>query len=161
MYLQRIFIVFFFLGLTSCDTFFSKKERKKEQINTTLKPIDFKTIDAYPLLPECNEISSRIEQKKCFYDMLSGRIQEALSKKTILLDTKNEGVIIVKLQVNLEGKIKILTITMSEQIKENRYKLDSIIRTSIVNIPSIIPAIKAGIPVKSEFTLPIVINKEN
>lgn len=161
MYPHKIFIIFLFLGLFSCDTIFSKKQEITPQNKFVLKPIDFKTIDAYPLLPECKELSSRVEQKKCFYDMLSKRIQESLNKKPILLDSKDQGIVIVKLQVTTKGEIKISSITMSEKIKENHFKLDSLIRISVVNIPPIIPAIKAGIPVKSEYTLPIVINKEN
>ncbi len=156
MYHIKILIVLLFLGLLSCDTIFSKK-KTTTQNNTTLKPIDFKSIDAYPLLPECKNLSSRIQQKQCFYKMLSKRIQESLNRTPILLESKEQGTILVKLQVSEQGKIKIVTIRISEKIKKQEFKLDSLIRTSIKEIPQIVPAIKSGIPVKTEFTLPIVI----
>lgn len=159
MYYSKILFLFLFLGLISCDTIFSKKQEEIKN-KTVLKPIDFKSIDAYPLLPECKELSSRIQQEQCFYTMLSKRIQESINKTPILLDSENSGSIIVKLQVSELGKITISSIAISDKIKQNRIKLDSLIRMSVVNIPEITPATKTGIPVTSEFTLPIIIRQE-
>jgi len=159
MYYSKILFLLLFLGLISCDTIFSKKQETTEK--TVLKPIDFNSIDAYPLLPECKEISSRIQQEQCFYTMLSKRIQESINKTPILLDSVSKGTIMVKLQVSELGKITISSIVTSDKIRQNSIKLDSLLRVSVVNIPKITPATKMGIPVTSEFTLPIIIEQEN
>lgn len=159
MYYSKVLFLFLFLGLISCDTIFLKKQETTKK--TVLKPIDFNSIDAYPLLPECKELSSRIQQEQCFYTMLSKRIQESINKTPILLDSVSKGIIIVKLQVSELGKITISSIVTPNKIRQNRIKLASLIRASVVNIPKITPATKTGIPVTSEFTLPIVVRQEN
>ena len=156
MYYRKIFIVFLFLGLVSCDTIFSKKQ-DNIQGKSILKPIDFTSIDAYPLLPECKKISSRALQKDCFYTQLANRIEKELSKTPFYSSLSIQDPILVKLQVNKVGKIKVYAIIYSDKIKENLPVLDSLIKASVIQIPQIQPAIKAGIPVTSEFTLPIVI----
>lgn len=154
MFRKNIFLLFFTLFFVSCDVFFSKKE------NIIIKeiPIDYKTIDAYPLLPECKNITDRVLQKKCFYEKLSNKIQISLTSHLLESTDKTQGNILIKVHISSIGKASIKSVQIANNIKVAMPKLDSLIRVSIAQLPVLQPAIKAGIPVASEFSLPISIN---
>lgn len=154
MFRKNIFLLFFVLFFVSCDVFFSKKE------NIIIKeiPIDYKTIDAYPLLPECKKITDRVLQKNCFYEKLSNKIQLSLTSRLPESTAKIQGNILIKLHISSIGKASIKSVVIANIIKDAMPELDSLIHVSIDQLPILLPAIKAGIPVASEFSLPISIN---
>ena len=155
MYKKLFFVVFLFLSLTSCDLFFSKKQDVTIK-NKTIKPVDFTQVDAYPLLPECENISSRALQKQCFYTQLSKKIAFSLTQNTLNFTVNNTDTIFVKLQVSKKGKLVVSSIISSDNNQKNNQILDSLIKRSVNQISPIKPAIKMGIPVTTEFTLPII-----
>ena len=65
--------------------------------------------------------------------------------------------ILVKLHVNSIGNVSLVNIQSSEFIKNQIPKLDSLIGVGVNNLPTLKAAIKRGIPVTTEFTLPIVL----
>lgn len=156
MLIRNLLILFFIVFFISCDTIFSKKEN----IIIEEIPINYRSIDAYPLLPECNDITDRALQKKCFYEKLSNNIQKNLASVLLVSTTNVQGNILIKVRISAIGKASIKTIIMADEIKTKIPKLDSLIRVSIHKLPVLQPAIKAGIPVASEFSLPISINFE-
>lgn len=159
MYKNKFLIVLSLISLISCADFLKKKQKTSENI-VSLDSINFNRVDAYPLLPECEDISSRTQQEDCFYNQLSNRIETSLSKMTIHLSKNIQDTIFVKLQISEKGKINVSSINLPQEIRENNRALDSLIMVSILEIPQILPAIKSGVPVTSEFTLPIVISAE-
>jgi hypothetical protein len=132
------FLVFF----TSCKEINASK--------ASILKIDFKKIDAYPLLPECNNLTNRELQKNCFYTNISKRIQIDLEnyslKNKIFKDT-----IFVKIFIDNKGKSYL------KNRKKTNLSLDSLLQKSIDNLPIMSPAIKKGIPINVEFILPVVL----
>ena len=141
--------------MVSCENIFSKKSQNTLDLKASEQPINFSSIDAYPLLPECENITDRTEQKECFYQKLTGRIQNTLDNNLFELPKNIKGSVLVKINVSSKGKVSVTTILLSNEIKKNIPKLDSLIHKSIALLPVLQPAIKAGIPVTSEFSLPI------
>lgn len=124
---------------------------KKNAKIKELPPIDFKTVDAYPLLTECELITNRSLQRACFYREITKKIQASLS------DFKMNGAvdkdtIYAKIFIDNKGNSFYKNTNILNSI------LDSILTKSIQNLPKMSPAIKKGIPVNVEFTLPIIIN---
>lgn len=149
-----IFFLFLLLGLISCEKLFDKNTSTNHQVINE-QPIDFTMVDAYPLLPECKKYTSREVQKDCFYQFLSKRIELALSKKQFPLNNELKDTIQVKIIIDKTGKSKVKTINLPN---DSAYKeLKEAIISSIDSLPQVAPAIKAGIPVTTEFILPIII----
>jgi len=142
------------LGLASCEKIFNKVNNNVE-IKKQSKPIDFTSVDAYPLLPECNGITSRELQKDCFYRYLSKQIESSLSKKNIIIDDTVLDTIKVKINISSKGIISVKSINLSNT--QDLLDLKKVIILTIDEFPQIQPAIKYGIPVTTEFVLPIVL----
>jgi len=156
---NKLFIVLLLVSLISCADFFEKTPNISEN-KISLDSINFNLIDAYPLLPECRHLESRAKQKECFYFQLSNKIKSSLIKNSFQLPNTIQDTVLVKIQVNSKGNISVSSIFLSDEIKENIPVLDSLIKHSVSQIQQMQPAIKSGIPITSEFTLPIVINSQ-
>ena len=159
MYKQIFFIIALSFVMSSCNFLFRKKQDFIID-NSIIIPIDFASIDAYPLLPECKNIHSRKAQKACFYTILSKQIEVSLSKSIVSLSQPIQDTIFVKLQVSDKGVLKVSSVNLSIENKEDKKNVTELIFKSLVEFSPIEPGIKSGIPVTTEFTLPIILKTE-
>jgi len=63
----------------------------------------------------------------------------------------------VVLLVNRNGKTRVVSMTSSERIQKEVPQLDSIIRKSVDELPILTPATKRAIPIKSQYSLAVVL----
>jgi hypothetical protein len=154
--LKKHLILFgFVIALVSCSFFESKT--KKEPIPEVDTIVDFKTVDAFPLFPNCKDIPSRQKQKICFQMEMSQYIYASLktyefNTSEILTDT-----VLVTLKINTEGITSLSSLKMAEATRELLPQFDSILRVSLKQLPVLEPAIKRAIPVATEFILPVIL----
>jgi hypothetical protein len=152
---QRLLIlfccVFFF---TSCDFF-----QKKEFVNTIAidTVIDFNSVDVFPLFPTCDSIPSQEKQKICSQIKLSEQIYASLSTQEIISTDKLNDTILIKLNIDNSGKVSLSSLIANDHINQQIPNLDSLIESGIEKLPLLKPAIKRGMPVTTEFTLPIIV----
>ena len=152
---QRLLIlfccVFFF---TSCDFF-----QKKEFVNATAidTVIDFNSVDVFPLFPTCDSIPSQEKQKICSQIKLSEQIYASLSTQEIISTDKLNDTILIKLNIDNSGKVSLSSLIANGHINQKIPNLDSLIESGIKKLPLLKPAIKRGMPVTTEFTLPIIV----
>ena len=153
--LQRTFIVIFCLLLmTSCE-FFKKKEFTPTTTIDTI--VDYNTVDVFPLFPTCDRIPSLEKQKICSQIKLSEYIYASLSTYEIVTSEVLNDTVLVNINIDKTGKTSLSDIKSSEFIKTQIPKLDSLVTSGIKSLPLLKPAIKRGMPVTTEFTLPIVV----
>lgn len=153
LFVRFLLLIWLVSSLNSCD-FISNKNRVSE--TEELVPIDFSSVDAYPLLQECAHLSSRKAQQECFYEQLSKKIETALGEKDILLNNTVIDTIQVKINVNSKGKISVTSTSISNITELSALK--KAIFESIESLPRTQPAIKSGIPINSTYVLPIVVH---
>ncbi len=152
--MKIVFLLFLSVIFYSCSYFLSNENKPKTQIDTI---VDYTTIDAYPILPECDEIASKELQKACFYKLLTKRIQKKVARINLESNLKINDTISIKFIVDSKGLPSIKSIHASERIKNEFTNLDSIITASFDDLPQMKPALKRGIPIKTEYRIPIVI----
>ncbi len=154
---QKIVVLVSLLLLGSCNYFYQPKANavlKKDTI------IDFHTIDTYPMFPNCTELLNKEEQKQCFYAEISQQIHSLLKEsfrvKRVLNDT-----IFMKIKIDNQGDVSIVNIRKNELLQQNIPQFDSVVASQLKQLPSIQPATKRGIPVTTEFTLPLIVNTKS
>ncbi|SRR5690554_4931207 len=156
--MKRIFILVFCLSISSCN-FISKEVPEKEALlEERLQEINWSEPTRYPSVSSCDSILDKIKQKNCFFDFITTAVQERLAADTLSVLYPEIEFINVKVIVNPDA-----TVIFEPYFKENTYesqKIDSILKVRLQNFPKIEPAQKEGIPVKSEFILPIVLKIE-
>ena len=140
----------------SC-TYFDQKRNVDESLNEVDTIIDFTSVDAYPLFPLCDSIQSEEKQWICSQIKLSEHIKANLVEYHLKVNDNLNDTILLNLRIDTLGVVYLTKINASDNLKTKIPDLDSIVNLSLNNLPNLKPAIKRGIPVNSEFKLPIIL----
>ena len=143
------------LFIISC-TYFDNKA-SKESIKEVDTIVDFNTVDAFPLFPNCKDIPSRDKQRICFQMEMAQHIYASLIAYEFNAADEVHDTVQVKLKVDALGKTSLTSIKITHKTKQSLPEFDSIVKVSLQNLPDLLPAIKRDMPVTTEFTLPIIL----
>ncbi|RXP56139.1 hypothetical protein EC396_07645 [Lutibacter sp. HS1-25] len=137
----------------SCS-FLEDRTKQVQQVDTI---VDFNSIDAFPLFPNCDEFPSREKQQNCFQIEMVQHIYASLKEYSLNATEVVNDTVFVKLIVDAQGKTSLSAIEISQKTKQLLPEFDSILKVSLQNLPKLQPAIKRNMPVATEFTLPIIL----
>jgi len=152
---QFFYILFCTIFFVSC-TYIERNSNKRTilEVDTI---VDFNTIDAFPLFPDCDKIPSRDKQQICFQLEMAQHIYASLKQYSLNTSEAINDTVYVKLIVDATGKTSLSSIKISEKTNELLPEFDSIVRVTLRNIPILKPAIKRNMPVSTEFSLPVIL----
>lgn len=148
------------LFFTSCQLFDKKVPNEKELLDKQLKEINWKEVDELPSVSDCEKISDENTRKQCFFDFLTATIEQKLAIDTLRTLYPQLDTIEVKVTVFPDSKISFEPQFPQDSVAYDTIRIDSILRARLVDFPKINPAIKRGIPVKTQFILPVIIKQE-
>jgi len=153
MYLRIYSFLLLIFLCTSCNKFSLNKSKLHNQSLDTI--VNFTSVDTYPSFKECDSIIDKTSKTDCFRTTIHQKIGAELSQFSFLVKDTISETITVNVIINSKGKIILDGIQSSENITTTFSTLDSILKVSIQNLPTIYPAIKRGIPVTTKYSLPI------
>lgn len=133
---------------------------EKELLQKELKSINWKEVDEYPSLSDCDKIENKAQRQQCFFDVLTQLIQEKLSVDTLSMLYPKLDTIEVKVTIFPNATMQFEPQFPKDSVAYDRIKIDSILKVRLVDFPKVNPAIKRGIPVKTQFILPVIIKVE-
>lgn len=157
--MNKILFFLFCLLFCSCNFFDKKIPQKEILLEERLQEIDWNEPTRYPSVPFCDSIIDKTIQKECFFDYLTRTVQEKLAVDTLSILYPEIDTINVKITVNSDATI-VFEPQYTKEFPHKYQKIDSIIKIRLQGFPTIEPAQKEGIPVKSEFVLPIILKVE-
>ena len=99
-------------------------------------------------------------QKQCFFEFLTQTIQEKLSVDTLATMYPELDTIEVKVTVFPNATLQFEPQFPKDSVAYDTIKIDSILKARLVDFPKVNPAIKRGIPVKTQFILPVILKVE-
>ena len=155
--MKKQFFSLFFCSILLVSCSFFEQSYKKEPIKEVDTIVDFNSVDAFPLFPNCKSIPSRDKQQVCFQLEMSQHIYASLKKYSLNATDAISDTVIVKLKVNSNGETSLTNLSISSQTKQLLPEFDSILEVSIQKLPTLEPAIKRNMPVSTEFILPIIL----
>lgn len=153
-----LFLVFIFLN--SCQYFDKQIPSEKELLQRELKAINWKEVDEYPSVANCEKIDDKKQRQQCFFEILTQLIQEKLSVDTLSIQYPELDTIEVKVTVFPNATLQFEPQFPKDSVAYDKIKIDSILKVRLVDFPKINPAIKRGIPVKTQFILPVILKVE-
>ena len=142
-----------FVG-TSCEYFSLKKKSNLQEVDTI---IDFSSVDASPTFKDCSRFIDKEERSTCFRTKIYAHISKSLAKHTFEVRNSIEEVIKVVVRIDRNGNATVVEIISSDVIKASIQSLDSLVKVSVGNLPKLFPATKRGIPVATQYQIPIQI----
>jgi len=143
--------------LNSCQYFEKKVPSEKELLQKELKSINWKEVDEYPTVAECESIADEKQRQKCFFDVMAQLIQEKLQIDSLSILYPELDTIQVKVTVFPNSKMKFEPQFPKDSVAYDTIKVDSILHARLIDFPKVNPAIKRGIPVKTQFILPVIL----
>lgn len=153
-YVSLFLIIFCF---TSCEYFDKKKVSSEELLIEELKTVNWNEVDEYPTFTTCDSMLTKAEKKQCFESTLTTHIFSHLNKENLIVTEALQDTLKMRLQISEHGKLDVLKLENSISVKRYIPNIDSLLIASLDSLPKILPAIKRGQFVKTEFELPIII----
>ena len=158
---KKLFVFFFFsFAVSSCQLFDKKAPSEDELLQKELQKIDWKKVDAFPSIDACDVITDEAQRKQCFFEYLTQTIQEKLSTDTLAILYPEIDTIEVKVTVFPDARLEFEPQFPKDSVAYDKIKIDSILHAKLVDFPKVNPAIKRGVPVKTQFVLPVILKTE-
>lgn len=156
--MKKTAALFILVFLNSCRFFDGQVPNEEELLQKRLKEINWKEVSSYPSIAECDAITEKELKKDCFFSTMTLLIQEKLNVDTIALLYPEIDTIEVKVTVFSNATLKFEPQVPKDSVSYNRVEIDSIIKARLVDFPAIEPAQKAGVPVTTQFILPVILD---
>ena len=148
------------LTFQSCQYFEKNVPKKEVLLQEELQKINWEEVDEFPSTLQCDSINDKIARKQCLLDYITNTIQEKFSQDSIKIHFPKLDTIPVKVTIFPNSKISFEPQFPQDSVAYDTIRIDSILRARLVDFPKINPAIKRGIPVKTQFILPVIIKQE-
>lgn len=158
-FVRCIFLIFLFT-LSSCQFFDTEKVSSDAILEEEMKSINWKDIDAYPLFENCKESLDKLEQRNCFTNTLNYVIINAISEEDLVSVRDLRDTLKIHFSVEKTGRILIAGIEIDSVFNQEFPNVEKRIRLAMDSVQPISPAYKRGIPVETEFFLPVVIHTD-
>lgn len=155
----KIRLGFFLLLLVGCKNFETKRVCSDEILQEELKQIDWSAIETYPAFANCEQYAEN-DRQTCFEKTFSKHIYAFLATKKVVLSDSIQEKILLHLSINPQGKPKLDSVHLSTNLTQQLPKFRTWLDSSVITLPKIYPARKRGIPVATNFKLPLRIESE-
>lgn len=159
--LQRILLLLALYGAASaCQYFETQKIPSETFYEQEIATIDWESVDRYPSFPSCSSLTEKEDQKVCFQDTLLAHLYKDLAEKEMELLEETNDTVWIDFNVSGAGVIENTQVDMHPNLQEQLPEFELWVKESLKTLPSSEPALKRGIPVETQFKLPIVIRSE-
>ncbi|HLV92089.1 MAG TPA: hypothetical protein VKX34_03115 [Aequorivita sp.] len=154
---HRFLFVFMLLLASSCQFFETEKVSSEEIFNEEIKTINWKDVDRYPSFPNCENNVEKIEQQDCFINTISSHLYKSISQEELVAAREIYDTVEITFEVNSEGKLLVEDIKIDSLLQKDFPYLEDWILNSVDSLQPLAPAYKRGIPVKTKFKLPVIV----
>ncbi|MDI1317727.1 hypothetical protein [Flavobacterium sp.] len=158
--MKKILAIAVLLILQSCQYFDKQVPDEKELLDKQLKEINWNEVDEYPSFADCEKLANADQRKQCFFEFLAATIEQKLAVDTLATLFPRLDTIEVKVTVFPNASMQFEPQFPKDSVAYDTIKIDSILHARLIDFPKVNPAIKRGIPVKTQFTLPVIIKSE-
>jgi len=155
--LKQFFLFLILLSFNSCQYFEKQVPSEKELLQKELKAINWKEVDEYPSVADCERIAEKKQRQQCFFEVMAQLIQQKLDIDTLSILYPELDTIEVKVTVFPNASMKFEPQFPKDSVAYDTIKIDSILHARLVDFPKVNPALKRGLPVKTQFILPVIL----
>ena len=146
--------------ITSCQYFEKKVPNEDELLEKQIKAINWDKVDEYPSVLECEKLTDKSQRELCFFEFLTNTIQQKIGVDSLTTLYPKIDTIEVKVTIYPDARLQFEPQFPKDTVAYDTIKIDSILKSRLIDFPKINPAIKRGIPVKTQFVLPVILKRE-
>lgn len=131
---------------------------EKELFEKQYNEINWAEVDVYPSMDVCENQETEDQKRECFFQYITNNILEKLKESKLLQLYPKKDTVRVKVTINADATLKFELENDPEILSKISIETDSILNSNLSRLDKINPAIKRGLPVKTEFVVPIILN---
>jgi hypothetical protein len=146
--------------MQSCQFFDRRVPSEEELLKQKLEEVNWQEVSMYPTLPPCDGYFDKTRRRDCFFKEMGKILHGKFQKDTLTFAKFEIDTLWVKVTVNPDSTVLFET-QLTEIPETKRDTLNSIIQERLADFPKIEPAQKEGIPVRTQFLLPVVVRFEH
>jgi len=158
--MRYLFLLLLLLLATSCQYFDTQKFSAETFYNEEIKTLNLSEIDTYPTFQECEAAIEKEETRLCFENELTARVAQSLSRESLIAIHTLQDTLWVDFSISEEAVIRVNEVKADSLIHLEFPKLKDKLVQKMDSIVLKAPAYKRGIPVQTQFNLPIIIKTE-
>lgn len=159
-YMKKALALFLLTFCFSCQYLEKKVPSEQELLDQQMKEINWKEVDEYPSVADCEKLSDANQRKQCFFDFLTATIEQKLAIDTLATMFPKLDTIEVRVTILPDATLEFNPEFPKDSVAYDTIKIDSILLARLIDFPKVNPALKRGIPVKTQFVLPVIIKQE-
>lgn len=144
------------LTAVSCQYFDKQVPSKDDLLEKELKSINWQEVDEFPSVAACDSVSDKVLRRQCFLDFLVSNIQQRLNAEPLKVLYPNLDTIEMKVTIFPDSHVEFEP-KLTDSLVYGKITVDSILQARLRDFPSVRPAVKRDIPVKTQFVLPVVL----
>lgn len=141
-------------SFSSCDYFSFERKKNTQELDTI---VDKSTVDVFPSFAICDSIIDKEKKTNCFRETIHKEITLSLGEEEIKVKKPVDEIVEVVITVHSDHQLSLKSLKASEELISMIPDIEERIKRSVQKLPKVHAAIKRGIPVTSEYTLPIQI----
>ena len=151
MFYRLLFSFLWMLICTSCTSGFFSKSNTDQALDTI---IDFTKVDVSPSFNVCKRLLDKAKTD-CFRINIQKFFIKRLQELNLIADNRIDETVYVVLTVNEKGRVSLKELVLSDAMLSHFPTIDLSIKEMVMDLPKLSPALKRGIPVNTEYKLPI------
>ncbi len=160
--MKRILYHYFYAILVitsfwSCDHIETRKISSSQYLAQDWEALNLNEVDGYPTFDSCNTVAEGPDLKTCFENTIMDTFYEAFNVHQIVVSRSLNETVTIHFIVDEKGWYCIEKIDISHEVRNEIPQLDRWIYEATQNLPKAKPATKEGIPVKTKFKIPVVL----
>ena len=144
--------------LWGCQWFPSREKRTQKLVDEELASIDWNEVDQFPLFEACDESVSKDLQRQCFENTFLMHFSMTLQDFEFQTEQSLKDTLFIDFLIDSQGSITILDMDENAAIRKENPEFEGIVSRSLKSLPRLQPALKRGIPVATQFRIPLVIH---
>lgn len=157
---KLLLFIFMSVVMASCQWTAKKLPDENSLLQEEIGKIDWTKVDLYPGVEQCDSLFDEAERKKCFFEFITRSLQEELISDTLSGRFGQLDTLKVLVTVQTDSRIKLELYDFPDSLKTQTASIDSLLKAKERNFPVVQPAVKRGLPVKSQFLVPLVLNRQ-
>ncbi|KZE82747.1 hypothetical protein HX017_16060 [Myroides marinus] len=159
--MKKFILSFFFAtALIGCQTKSNPRMDEEIMLKEELDKIDWTKVDTYPTVDLCDTITDIQLKKECFFDYVTQNLQVRLNQDTITGNFDNLDTLKILVTVQPDSKVKFQLYEIPDSLQGMTKAIDEFLQRQSKDFSVVHPALKRGVPVKSQFVVPVQLNKQ-
>lgn len=151
-FVKYSYLLVFVVFLSSCDYFSFERKKNVQELDTI---VDRSSVDVFPSFVVCDSLIDKEKKANCFRETIHREISTQLSQEQIKVKKPVDEVVNVVITVHADHQLSLKSFEASDSLLLIIPDLKTRVEASIQQLPKVYAAIKRGIPVTSEYKLPI------